>query len=61
MRRERRLPRSPRRARRDEFGNGPRGWGRRPRRRRLRRLLLALPLQLREAVLCNPPPDHRRR
>ena len=52
MRRERRwLPRPARCARRAGLGNGPRRRG-----RRLRRLLLALPVQLREAVLCDPPP-----
>jgi hypothetical protein len=50
MRRERRLSRAPRRARRDELGNGPR------RRGRIRRLFLALPLQLRETVLGDPSP-----
>jgi hypothetical protein len=52
MRRGRcRLPRPPRRERRGRLGNGPRQRG-----RRLRRLLLALPVQLREAVLGDPPP-----
>ena len=51
MLRERRLPRPPRRARRAGPGSGPSRRG-----RGLRRLLLALPVHLRQAVLGDPPP-----